>query len=197
MAIKRSKDVEALKQQFMNNVDVDTSLNDLTELSNDQLVDQFVSISQQAALFQGRILSELRTRFGNDDRKFGEYISTTILSDIPSHTRTRLINLAIFFDAERPMDGISLSVAYEISAPKNASKAMDIYSKVVGKKFSVVDVRNMFKKSESNSFSGKGKSDADVRNGVRRKITLLISGFDNKEKISILKELINEIKEAQ
>jgi len=197
VAIKRSKDVEALKQQFINNVDVDTSLNNLTKLSNDQLVDQFVSISQQAALFQGRILSELRTRFGNDDRKFGEYISTTILSDIPSHTRTRLINLAFFFNADRPMNGISLSVAYEISAPKNSSKAIDIYSKVVGKKFSVVDVRNMFKKSESNSFSGKGKSDVDVRNGVKKKIASLISGFDNKEKIGILKELINEIKEAQ
>lgn len=197
MAIKRSKDVEALKQQFINNVDVGTSLNNLTELSNDQLVDQFVSIIQQAALFQGRILSELRTRFGNDDRKFGEYISTTILSDIASHTRTRLINLAVFFDADRPMDGISLSVAYEISAPKNASKAIDIYSKVVGKKISVADVRNMFKKSESNSSSGKVKSDAGVRNGVKKKITSLIVGFDNKEKISILKELINEIKEAQ
>jgi len=195
VAIKRSKNVEALKQQFINNVDVDTSLNNLTELSNDQLVDQFVSISQQAALFQGRILSELRTRFGNDDRKFGEYISTTILSDIPSHTRTRLINLAIFFDVDHPIDGISLSVAYEISAPKNASKAIDIYNKVVGKKISVVDVRNMFQLSESNSGSGKEKSDTDIRNGVKKKINSLISGFDNKEKISILKELINEIKE--
>ena len=76
----------------------------------------------------------------------------------------------------------TIKLAYEISAPKNASKAIDVYSRVVGKKFTVIEVRDMFTPPESKNFSGKGKSDVDIRNGVKKKIAKLISGFDNKEK---------------
>ena len=113
----------------------------LSDLSLEQLADRFESIEQQAQLFQGRILLEARNRF-DSDIKFGEWIikiGGTLCSTTRQH-RTRLMNLARFFE-NKELVGISMTVAYEISAPANEAIADKIYEYALNKNLSVAEIK--------------------------------------------------------
>lgn len=118
--------------------------NDLPGLELDELVACFESIGNQAQLLQGLILLELRSRYPST-KEFGNWISNSTLCAVTTHQqRTRLMNFATFF-RDRDMAGISITAAYEISAPKNADVADQVYNDVHGKNLSVADVVNKIK----------------------------------------------------
>jgi hypothetical protein len=57
--------------------------------------------------------------------------------------RNRLILLARFFNDNRPMTGISWTVGYEISAPKNEKIAHQLYSLAFEKDLSVDEIKKL------------------------------------------------------
>lgn len=110
----------------------------LKTLSLEQLAQQFDDVEQQGQLLQGRILLEARERF-RSDKEFGQWCSQSIcLGSQPQ--RTRLMNLARFFEG-RELEKISISAAYEISAPINADIANEIYEIARGKNMPLAEVR--------------------------------------------------------
>lgn len=131
------KEVKKIKElKFIGNAENDN----LASLSLEQLAQQFDSIGQQAQLLQGRILLEARSRF-KSDVEFGAWcMESPYLSSVHQTTRTRLLNLAKFF-SDRELDKISITAAYEISAPRNADVAAEIYEMVRGKNLPVAEVK--------------------------------------------------------
>jgi len=110
--------------------------NDLTALSSEELVLQFVEIDRQSRLFKGKILLELRHRFSSD-KELGQWLSTHGLSVGNQQARNQLMHLAEFFQGDRDMKGISITAAYLISAPINKNESASVYKKVHGKNLSV------------------------------------------------------------
>lgn len=113
--------------------------NDLTILSLEQLVERYNQIDKQSQLFKGLILLEARERFLSD-KEFGQWVATVGLSDSSRFTRSTYMNLARFFK-NRDMTGISMTAAYEISAPCNADIAEEIYSIALFKNLPVAEVK--------------------------------------------------------
>jgi hypothetical protein len=107
-----------------------------------ELVSSYTKIEQniiQGRLQQCRILREIRIKFGENDRQFGEFISTTILSELPSKTVNRMIQVADFFEA-KAIDGIAWSSALALAEPRNRKAALKVYKEIVGKNSRPVDV---------------------------------------------------------
>jgi hypothetical protein len=65
------------------------------------------------------------------------------LSKMSVQHRNRLILLARFFNDNRPMTGISWTVGYEISAPKNEKIAYQLYSLAFEKDLSVDEIKKL------------------------------------------------------
>jgi hypothetical protein len=65
------------------------------------------------------------------------------LSKISVQHRNRLILLAQFFNKNRSMDGISWTVGYEISAPKNEKIAPELYDFAFEKNLSVDEIKKL------------------------------------------------------
>ena len=121
----------------------------LKALSLDQLANRFEEIEQQGQLLQGRILLEARERFPSN-KEFGQWCAVhSICVDSQQH-RTRLINLARFFE-NRELAKIGISAAYEISAPINSDIAVDVYEYVKDKKVPLAEIRKQIamRKGES------------------------------------------------
>ena len=123
----------------------------LKALSLDQLANRFEEIEQQGQLLQGRILLEARERFKSDN-EFGawvEQVGGAIYSTSRQH-RTKLMNLAKFFEL-REINKISISAAYEISAPINSDIAIDVYDYAKGKNLPLAEIRKQIaiRKGES------------------------------------------------
>lgn len=140
MALAKPKPLSKPNNTISENSYVDNT-DDLTSLTLEELADRFDSIEQQAQLFQGRILLEARNRF-DSDAAFGEWVANvggTLCSTTRQH-RTRLINLARFFDS-RELTGISITAAYEISAPINEDVADKIYEYALNKNLPVSEIK--------------------------------------------------------
>ena len=132
---KNKKEIQELK--FIQS----TELDNLKTLSLEQLEHRFDEIGQQAQLLQGRILLEARSRFKSDGM-FGIWCQKSpYLNNVHQTTRTRLINLAKFFSSDRELDKISITAAYEISAPVNADVAIEVYEFARGKNLPVAEVK--------------------------------------------------------
>jgi hypothetical protein len=130
----RVRDIQELK--FIQNTEIDN----LQTLSLEQLEHRFDEIGQQAQLLQGRILLEARGRFTNE-RSFGAWCAKSpYLMSMHQTTRTRLINLAKFF-SDRELDKISVTAAYEISAPINSDVAVEVYEFAKGKNLPIAEVK--------------------------------------------------------
>ena len=135
---KNKRDVKNVQElRFIKSAEKDN----LQSLTLDQLAAQFDDIGQQAQLLQGRILLEARSRFKNDYAFNAWAMKSPYLSSIHQTTRTRLINLAKFFSGSRVIDGISVTAAYEISAPINADVAPAVYEFARGKHLPVAEVK--------------------------------------------------------
>lgn len=125
---------------------------DLTKLSLEQLADQFIEIDRQSHILKGRILLEARSRFPSD-KEFGKWVSTHSLCVGSQQSRNRLMHLAEFFGDERDLDGIAITVAYEISAPVNREKALTVYENIKGKNISVKEVKVLLTDNGKNNAS--------------------------------------------
>lgn len=148
-AEKQAKTLTEIETKFVSGVE----RQNLKALSLDELAHQFEEIGQQAQLLQGRILLEARSRFSNKN-DFGAWIQEQdgTLCAITKQHRTRLMNLAAFFDGDkRTLDRISITAAYEISAPINADIAADVYEYAKGKNLPVSEVKRQIaiRKGES------------------------------------------------
>lgn len=140
--VQKLKDVQ--EARFI----ADTEKLSLVDLSLDELANRYQSIEQQAQLFQGRILLEARNRF-NSDTLFGQWCAQTICLGSQAQ-RTRLMNLARFFDGDaRTLNGISISAAYEISAPTNSDVAEEIYQAVKEKDLSIAEVKRQIQQAKA------------------------------------------------
>ena len=132
---KSAENLKQLESKFIEGVEK-TALQDL---SLDELANRLEDIGQQAQLMQGQILLEARSRFAGD-REFGQWRASSLWSCSPSQC-TRLIQLARFFSESRPLENISVTVAYEISAPANADIADEIYAYAKENKPSVAEIK--------------------------------------------------------
>lgn len=110
------------------------------------LINQFDAIGEQAQLFQGKILLEIQNRCYQNSKSLKALLeelgmeNSTLLLISPAQ-RNRLINLAAFFTQHRPMTGISVTVGYEISAPRNEKIADQLYQAAVGKSITVQEIQ--------------------------------------------------------
>jgi hypothetical protein len=140
-SVKDSNNMTLLEDNFINAVEKDN----LKTLTLNELVARYEQIEQQGQLLQGRILLEVRSRFPGDV-EFGRWCAaqTSCVREVTQQHRTRLMNLARFFDGvNRTLDKISLTAAYEISAPKNEKIADVVYQHVRGKSWSVDAVKKL------------------------------------------------------
>lgn len=136
--------IEQNTETFVTNGAVDYQIQDLTVLSLDDLADRYAQIDQQSQLMKGLILLEARNRFPSNN-EFGEWVKSvqTLCLD-RQEIRTRYMNLAYFFQ-NKEIAGISITAAYEISAPANRQVADTVYEYVKGKNLKVADVRKKIK----------------------------------------------------
>ena len=119
---------------------IEQQLPDLTVLTLDELVERYNSIDQQSQLFKGLILLEARERLPSN-KEFGTWIKSIqalCLDNQP--TLTRYMNFAKYFK-DKDRTGISLTAAYEISAPANEAIADEIYEYALNKNLPVADIK--------------------------------------------------------
>lgn len=182
-AEKQAKTLTEIESKFVSGVE----RQNLKALSLEELAHQFEEIGQQAQLLQGRILLEAKSRF-NTTNDFGAWIQEQggTLCAITKQHRTRLMNLAEFFDGDkRKLDKISITAAYEISAPINADIAEKIYEIALGKNLSVAEVKKEITqmKNSSNEFSDTTENTNQVTKENNKSTSLPISKTDIKSRI--------------
>lgn len=128
------------------------NLTKLNKLSLDDLVLQYNQIDQQAQLFKGLILLEARRRFKSNP-EFGKWVaSIPSLCGDGNQVRNRYMNFARYFK-DKDYTGISLTCAYEISAPTNKAVADEVYTKALGQNLSVDQVRDLIKQAKKETTS--------------------------------------------
>lgn len=120
---------------------------DLSKIETANLINGFDSVGEQTQLLRGKILLEIRKRCYHEGKTLRDFVSDlgikhSSLLDISTAQRNRLMNLAEFFNDTRPMAGISVTVAYEISAPRNEKIAEKLYAEAFEKNLTVEDIKN-------------------------------------------------------
>ena len=168
---------------------------DLTNLSIDELAFRFIEIDQQSHLLKGRILLEARSRFLSD-KEFGQWVSTHSLCVGSKQSRNRLMHLADFFGSDRDMTGITITAAYEISAPANSDRALTVYKKVYGKNLSVKEVKALLIEKSIKQVEKKNRSQT-IKNEVQllaiKIVDKVMSGKTDTFKLDVLQNAINYI----
>lgn len=134
-AEKQAKTLNEIESKFIAGIE----RNNLKTLSLEELVQRFEDIEQQGQLIQGQILLEARSRFAGD-KEFGQWRASSLWACSASQC-SRLIQLARFFSDSKPLDKISITAAYEISAPINADVADEVYNEVRGRNIPVAEIK--------------------------------------------------------
>ena len=193
-SLPKATDVEI----FINKADAD----DLKSLSVEQLTDRYVSINDQSQILKGRILLELRDRF-KSNHEFGNYIEEnlgTLCSDT-RQSRTRMMNLARFFE-NRELKGISITAAYEISAPANKDIANDLYIYAKGKNLPVAEIKNQIalrkgtvdKHIEVDMSKKEEKIDTFEEKTKQEQIMEILAGLTGGEAKKLLRDCMHAVK---
>lgn len=199
MALAKPKPLSKPNNTISKNSYVDNT-DDLTSLTLDELANRFDSIEQQAQLFQGRILLEARNRF-ESDVAFGEWVNNvggTLCSTTRQH-RTRLMNLARFFD-NRELTGISITSAYEISAPINEDVADRIYEYALNKNLSVSEIKAQIQIAKGvNSESDSKIIDIELQakqtlDNFKKYIMFGVKKVPQQDAIKVLQDCIRQIR---
>ena len=206
-AEKQAKTLTEIESKFVSGVE----RQNLKALSLEELAHQFEEIGQQAQLLQGRILLEAKSRF-NTTNDFGAWIQEQggTLCAVTKQHRTRLMNLAEFFDGDkRKLDKISITAAYEISAPINADIAEEIYEIARGKNLSVAEVKKQITqiKNSSSEFSDvtknadqvvikskKTTSPSIATTDIKSRIIAEIGDISAMKALQILEDVMNEFR---
>lgn len=110
-------------------------------------IKKFDYIETKSKLELGNILITLTNLAKKENISLLELINSVpfknSLSRMSVQHRNRLILLARFFNNNRPMTGISWTVGYEISAPKNEKIAHELYSLAFEKDLSVDEIKKL------------------------------------------------------
>ncbi|MEE9338223.1 MAG: hypothetical protein V3U87_09100 [Methylococcaceae bacterium] len=204
---KRKQEGQITEQEFLSKAEdyqADIIPPDLQGLSLDDLAIQYAEIDQQSNLLKGNILLEARSRFPSD-KEFGQWISTHSLCVGSQQSRNRLMHLADFFCDGRDMEGITITAAYEISAPVNRDKAMTVYHEVRGKNLSVKEVKGLLaedsvkriKKINSKVEEIKNIDDDEVNRMAIDLIDKIMVGKTKSFKLDALKKAISYLEEKR
>lgn len=182
--------------------------NNLKHQSLGFLVKQFDDIGNQSQILQGLILIEINARCYQERCTFDEYvekeeITNSSLCTITHQHRTRLMNLAKFFTEDRPMEGISITAGYEISAPKNSKVAVAVYNRAVNQNYPVKTIQEMIrdemsklKNKSTNAIKISYTKRVDVPEQAQTVIQLIRqSGISDREALVILKTCYLKIQE--
>lgn len=162
----------------------ETFFNGLKDASLDQLAEQYSSINTQFQMMKGLILLAAREKL-KSDKEFGKWVDSTHALCVDSQqVRNRYMNLARFFKS-RPMTGISLTAAYEISKPDNTDIAETIYEKALNKNLKVSDVKKLIKEMKSPSDALSTQKKPAIDNEKLNQIFELVNGFNLGKDISI------------
>ena len=140
MALIKTPKLKKASSTEIKSIDYIEGRENLSKLSLEELAVRYGDIDQQAQLMKGAILVEARKRFVSN-LEFSQWVDSmrTLCSDTPQH-RTRLMNLARFFE-NREIIGISLTACYEISAPINADIADKVYQAALNQNLSVAQIK--------------------------------------------------------
>ena len=176
--------------------------NELTVLSLDDLAERYNQIDTQSQMLKGLILLEARERF-ESDKLFGQWIATVQLSDSSRQSRNQFMNLARYFK-ERDMIGISITAAYEISAPSNAEIANEVYEFARLKNLPVAEVKKQIamRKGESLSIPETVIKEPDAfqsitdqaRDDLKSKIYEVVKSVPPYDAIRVLMTVTDEIR---
>jgi hypothetical protein len=149
---------------------------------------------------KGAILVEARKRFVSN-LEFSQWVDSmrTLCSDTPQH-RTRLMNLARFFE-NREIIGISLTACYEISAPINADIADKVYQAALNKNLSVAQIKAEIAKAKGllpeSVNEGSGEPELMPLEDISRfmeQVMADISNLSKQEALRVLDECRKEVK---
>jgi hypothetical protein len=110
------------------------------------------------------VLIEARSKF-TDDRAFGNWIIEHNLDTGTQQHRTRLMNMARYFK-DKDMEGISVTVAYELSSPKNADKADQLYQEIRGKNIPFSEFKKKLTIGVQNSIEELRVKEPEIKKGV-------------------------------
>lgn len=179
------------------------NLTKLNKLSLDDLVLQYNQIDQQAQLFKGLILLEARRRFKSNP-EFGKWVaSIPSLCGDGNQVRNRYMNFARYFK-DKDYTGISLTCAYEISAPSNKAIADEVYTKALGQNLSVEQVRELIREAKKEIHSEEKVkveqidtdtlSESDMKTYVETLLTE-VSDLSDKNVILVLQNCIKMTRE--
>lgn len=198
-SVKDSRELNDNEKKFVGKVERDN----YSALTLDELAIEYESVESQAQLLQGKILLEARNRFQSDN-EFGAWVESVggaICSTSRQH-RTRLMNLARFFDG-RELNKISISAAYEISAPANADIAIEVYELAKGKGLPLAEVRRQIsiRKGESLPLPTKlteqeqviSKSTTENEKSKQEQIMEILLGLTEGEKRHILNDCLKSL----
>ncbi len=179
---------------------IEYSVSNLSQLTLNELKDQYIAIDNQSQLFKGLILLEARERFSSN-KKFGEWIKSIqalCLDNQP--TLTRYMNFAKYFK-DRDRTGITLTVAYEISAPINADVADKVYQVALNKNLSVAQIKAEIAKAKGVVLDSKDEGNDEVElipladiSEVMKRIMDDISNLPKHEAIRVLTMCLKKIK---
>jgi hypothetical protein len=122
----------------------------LSTINTENLISGFDLVGEQTQLLQGKILLEIRKRCNQEGKTLRDFIlslgmTNSSLLKLSTAQRNRLMNLAEFFNDSRPMTGISVTVGYEISAPRNEAIADELYDEAVDKNLTVKDIEEFLR----------------------------------------------------
>jgi hypothetical protein len=148
--------------------------NKLASVETGQLAIFYRQVDLQAPLVKGLILLELRKRFPSN-LEFNKEIKKHKLNMDIQQKRTLFMNLAHFFE-NRSMEGIPLTVAYEISSPSNGDIAESLYEEALGKNLSVKQIKKLVQQKK----------------GVLTSDGTVVDSTVVKQKVEIKKSLIDE-----
>jgi hypothetical protein len=172
----------------------------LSDLSLDELANRYFEIDTQSRLLKGAILLEARSRF-KADIEFGNWIKGVELFDTYHRSQLHnLMNLARFFN-QRDMDGISVTVGYEISKPGNADIADKVYQAALNKNLSVAQIKAEIAKAKGllpesvNEGSGEPElMPLEDLETFKQVVLLDIKELSLHNALAVLKDCIKEIK---
>jgi len=141
---------------------------DLSTLSLDALALRYREIDRQSRFLKGQILLEARKQCLNNN-KFGEWRSLNFNGQLTAQVATHLMNLAEFFNNERPLGDIPVSAGYLMAAPKQKDISEVLYERVSKmEKPSLKDVKEIIDELNPTEDVNKEVSNEDIEDSLNK-----------------------------
>jgi len=142
---------------------------DLSTLSLEALALRYREIDRQSRFLKGQILLEARKQCLNNNNKFGEWRSLNFNGQLTAQVATHLMNLAEFFNNERPLGDIPVSAGYLMAAPKQKDISEVLYERVSKmEKPSLKDVKEIIDELNPTEDVNKEVSNEDIEDSLNK-----------------------------